>query len=389
MNKELITRDSKGVIRYIKLNVTLDNEIYTIKRSSGVLGGKEVIQPPLIIARGKAKRTVKEQMELELNSIITKYKAKGYKELTEYTSKHFSELTQKEISDLFPQEVTDEVGNIKPMLAKATDNLKPAAWERYWYISKKLDGVRCILYWDSESEEVRTISRGGKNYNASTKHIRVSPKLVHFLKNRPHIKLDGELYCHGVGLEILSGIARLKEWEPRCAVLEFHCYDLAIPDIQFQKRLELLDKLRHYFIDEKKIKVLEHTEIFGYDEAKVFHDQWVSEGYEGAILRDGTKDYGFNKRDIRMIKLKEFKDEEFEIIGYKLGLRGSEDMCFVCKTKDGVTFDPKPMGDRALKQKYVDDFENIKGKKGTVKFFYYTDEGKPFLPTFKCVRNYE
>ena len=138
--------------------------------------------------------------------------------------------------------------------------------------------VRCILYWDKEKQEVRTISRGGKNYDASTQHIRVSPKLTHLLKNRPHIMLDGELYCHGISLEELSGIARLKTWEPRCAILEFHCYDIAIKDMEFQKRLELIDKMRGYFIDEKKIKILEHIEIHGYDEAKALHDAWVSEG---------------------------------------------------------------------------------------------------------------
>lgn len=389
MIKELVTRDSKDVIRYIKINVTLDNNIYSINRSSGVLGGKEVSQPSLTILKGKAKRTIKEQMELELNSIVTKYKAKGYKELSDFTSKSIDKLTQQEISDLFPKHTTDEHGNIKPMLAKQSDNLKDSAWKRYWWASRKLDGVRCILYWDKDSKEVKTISRGGKNYDESTKHIRSNPKLVYLLSNRPHIFLDGELYCHGVSLEELSGIARLKTWEPRCAILEFHCYDLAIHNMEFQKRLELLDKLRNYFIDVHKIKVLEHVEIYGYDEAKALHDAWVSEGYEGAILRDGTKEYGFNKRDIRMIKLKEFKDEEFEITGYTPGLRGSEDMVFNLKTKDGVTFEAKPMGSRELKERYVNDINKIIGQKGTVKYFYMTEDGKPFLPVFKCVRNYE
>lgn len=275
------------------------------------------------------------------------------------------------------------------MLAKQSDNLKPAAWNRYWFASRKLDGVRCIFYWDKVKKEVRTISRGGKNYDESTKHIRSIPKLVNLLSNRPNIMLDGELYCHGVSLEELSGIARLKTWEPRCAVLEFHCYDLAIPNIDFQNRLVLLDKMRPYFVDEKKIKVLEHIEIHGYNEAKALHDTWVSEGYEGAILRDPTKEYGFNKRDIRMIKLKEFKDEEFEITGYKPGLRGSEDMVFTLITKEGVSFEAKPMGSRELKERYVINIDKIIGLKGTVKYFYMTAEGRPFLPVFKCIRNYE
>lgn len=250
--------------------------------------------------------------------------------------------------------------------------------------------VRCMLYWDKETETVRTASRGGKNYDAATEHIRKIPRLIHLLKQRPGVMLDGELYVHGMSLQEISGIARLKEFDvERCSVLEFHCYDLAVETYTFEKRLEMLDRMRNYFIDEKKIKVLEHFEIHGYEEAKSYHDNWVAQGYEGAILRDPSKEYGFGKRDVRMIKLKEFRDEEFEIIGYKLGLRGSEDMVFTLKTKEGVEFEAKPIGERSLKERYVNDIDKIIGQKGTVKYFYMTEDGKPFLPVFKCVRNYE
>ena len=95
MKKELITRDSKGVIRYIKIDVTLDNNIYVINRASGMLGGKEVTQPSLTILKGKAKRTVKEQMALDLNAIVPKYKAKGYKALSDCTTHSLDNLTHK------------------------------------------------------------------------------------------------------------------------------------------------------------------------------------------------------------------------------------------------------------------------------------------------------
>lgn len=389
MTTELINRDSKGLIRYIRIEVTLEDEKYKINRFSGLLGGAEITQPYLHITKGKASRTIEQQKDLELASIINKYKAKGYKDVHEYTPKLLKDLTQEEVCVIFPKEVTDDNGNIKPMLAKATDNLKRSAWERYWFISKKLDGVRCIMQWDTEKQEVRTISRGGKNFDAATQHIRSSAKLIKLLKDRPNIKLDGELYCHGVSLEYLSGTARLKVWEKRCEILEFHCYDLAMPNMQFQKRLELLDKLRGYFIDEKKICVLTHTAIHGYKEAKAFHDLWVGEGYEGAILRDGTKDYGFNKRDIRMIKLKEFTDIEGTITGYTPGLRGAEDMVFNMVLPSGVVFDAKPMGSKQLKEEYALNIDKIIGKQGTVKYFYLTEEGKPFLPVFKCIRDYE
>lgn len=394
MNTVLISRDSKGDIRFLTFTMTHfeEEDYYKITRSSGKIGGKATAQPPLLVKAGKAKRTTKEQAVLEYNSLVSKASDKGYKPLTDFTSKEFKDVTQEDLDDSFEESKTDTSGIKKPMLAKDTEKLTPESpqWKRYWRISRKLDGVRCMLYWDEEAQEVRTASRGGKNYNAATTKIRTIPKLVKLLKSRPTVMLDGELYVHGMSLAEISGVCRLKDYTPeRHDVLEFHCYDLAVEGVEFQKRLENLEKMGNYFIDEKRIKVLEHHEIHGYDEAKAYHDLWVGQGYEGAILRDPSKEYGFGKRDIRMIKLKEFKDEEFEITGYKEGLRGSEDMVFVLKTKNGVEFEAKPIGDREKKARYVTDINKIIGKKGTVKFFYYTEDGRPFLPVFKTIRDYE
>lgn len=250
--------------------------------------------------------------------------------------------------------------------------------------------VRCLLYWDNDSQEIKTSSRGGTNFDASTTLIRNDAKLIHLLKNRPNVILDGEIYVHGLSLQDITGRARQKEFNmDKCGILEFHCYDILIENLDFQSRLDMIDKLRYYFIDNKKIKVLEHFKIHGYTEAKGYHDAWVAQGYEGAILRDPAKNYKPGGRDLRMIKLKEFKEDEFEIIGYNLGLRGSEDMVFKLKTKNNIEFEAKPIGNRQLKEDYIKNINSIIGLKGTVKYFYITVDGKPFLPTFKCIRNYE
>ena len=49
-----------------------------------------------------------------------------------------------------------------------------------------------------------------------------------------------------------------------------------------------------------------------------------------------------------MIKVKEYMEQEFEIIDYKDGLR-DEDFCFILQTEDGKPFAAKPIGDRELK----------------------------------------
>lgn len=80
---QLISRDSKGKIRVVEMSYEWNEEQhgYVIHRSTGLLNGKMVEQPDIVILKGKASRTLKEQVELEYNSNKKKYLDKGYREL--------------------------------------------------------------------------------------------------------------------------------------------------------------------------------------------------------------------------------------------------------------------------------------------------------------------
>jgi hypothetical protein len=85
--------------------------------------------------------------------------------------------------------------------------------------------------------------------------------------------------------------------------------------------------------------------------------------------------------------VKQYKDSEFKVIGYELGLRGTEDMVFKCTTEDGIEFLAKPWGDRELKEWYVENFESeILGQYAVVKYFYLSDDGVPLQPSVKAIR---
>jgi len=120
MNDTLITRDTKGKCRVIHIKCTFDetNKNYKIERSSGLFGGKFIEQPTLEITKGKVKRTIEEQAELEYNSIIKKYLDKGYKKVE---SLGITELTEETIEQYLPLKNTDQKGMKKPMLCKVLD----------------------------------------------------------------------------------------------------------------------------------------------------------------------------------------------------------------------------------------------------------------------------
>ena len=118
------------------------------------------------------------------------------------------------------------------------------------------------------------------------------------------------------------------------------------------------------------------------------HNQYVSEGWEGLVIRDPDALYRPNGRTNDMIKIKIYKDDCFRVIGKEAGLRGSEDMVFIMEMPDGRTFKAKPFGDREQKEEYWNNFEtHYKGHIGECKFFYYSDDGIPLQPAFKAFRD--
>lgn len=401
MNQDyLISKDSKGKIRVVNISYDWDKDLngYVIRRVTSQYGGKITTQPIILVDKGKgigkARRTVSEQAKLEYDSRVNKYMDKGYKKLP----KSIDLYTKEELDALLPEETTDSEGNLKPMLAKDFHDVATSVLEKqWWYASRKIDGVRCLMF--VKDGEIHTSSRGGKNYDNSTYHITCNPKLKKFMLDNPTLILDGELYVHGYSLQTLSGLARLKKETDKCDELQYYIYDVVDTNKTFEERLEILDHIKDElqldfepnktFEDgDLQIQMVPHVKVEGWVQIKKTHDSYVKEGFEGAVIRRPDKKYGVNKRTNDMVKVKEYQDGEFKIIGFSEGLR-PEDMVFVCVTEDGKEFEAKPVGPRELKHEYLERIDEIIGKMATVKYFSFSDGGTPTQPVLKCIRDYE
>jgi hypothetical protein len=379
----LVTRNARDKIQIVKLSLSQTGNTFHINRATGQYEGKMTVQPLLVIEKGKAKRSVLQQAELEFNSNLNKYLDKGYKQLNTLTKTNFEDLNSKELDALVPTIKNDQNGNLKPMLAKSSDSCQNSVLQKPMWCSRKLNGVRMMAKKDAETSKVVTVSRGGKNYDVSSQKI--TALLEDFFEEYPDYVLDGELYVHGQYLQKISGIARLETWEARCDTLEYWIYDLAIPDMIFEDRLKILKELQIRFKESPKIKVIDHVATKSWEEIQTLHDKWVLEGFEGLVARKPDKMYEFGKRGSTMIKVKMYKEEEFEIIDYSEKLR-DEDFCFICQTKEGNVFEAKPIGTREMKAEYLSDMDNIIGKMGTVKYFEYSKDGTPLQAIFQAVR---
>lgn len=256
--------------------------------------------------------------------------------------------------------------------------------------------VRASFYWDGN--KIRTASRGGGNYDPACQHFICNQKFIEFFKRHPEVVLDGELYKHGKSLQQISGAARLEKNAYDCDWLEYYIYDVMYSNVDFEKRLKILNVIskelelsfapeRFWNEGELQIQMVPQVKVSGFDNIMNLHNQYVSEGWEGVVIRNPKCCYGFGKRTNDMIKIKLYKSEEFMVIDYELGLRGSEDMVFVCETKEGKPFKAKPHGDAKQKDWYVENFDRMcKQHMATIKYFYMSDDNVPLQPSLVTFR---
>ena len=384
MKRNFVTLDSKDKYRLFTISYKKIDSGYVIKRSSGIFGGKQTFGPELVITSGRCKRTVLEQTELQYNSLIKKQLDKGYIEIPENTS-------EEDLKRLIPKTKTNQVGVIKPMLCKKSQDItNPKIFNKEWLISRKINGVRCLMYWNGS--ELHTASRGGTNYDAASTHLRTHPILIEIFKDNPDLILDFELYKYGKSLQDCSGAARLESFSEANNWLEMYVYDCYFkdqPNLKAKDRIDFLRQLAELYNfsfnptriwkdEELKLQMVPHEKISGWNNMKKLHDEFVSDGWEGAVIRNPESIYKPGSRGSDWIKIKNYQSNEFPVIGYELGLRGVEDMTFICLLPDKRTFKVSPNGDKDLKQEYINNFDKkYKGHLLECSYFDLSNDGIP------------
>jgi DNA ligase-1 len=333
-----------------------EDRIYT---RHGIEDGKQQTVSKKVAQKNVGKTnetTLKEQAELEALSMWKKKKDKKYRETIEGA-------TEEEI--------------ILPMLAMDFQKRKKRV-EYPCDIQPKLDGVRALAAW--ADGEVKLLSRGGKEY--SCPHIteelsRLMPK---------HLVLDGEVYSHGEGFQTIVSWA--KKLRPETANLKFHvydCYDKGALDFTWRFRKTVITE---WFEANKPITCeLLLTETV-YHEKGVYDKQedYVKQGYEGAILRQPNGLYSLGNRSADLLKVKSFDDTEYKIVGFKEGV-GKFEKCVIWICESGNdTFDVVPKGTLDEKKEWFINGDSYMGSLLKVKHFGLTDAGLPRIPVGLGIR---
>ena len=292
---------------------------------------------------------------------------------SEAASKHRNKLERK--YSLTVEAAKDPV--FLPMLANSWEKCKKKV-EYPVDVQRKLDGVRCMASWNGDT--VKLLSRGGKEYKVA--HI--SNQLAEFLPK--DLVFDGEIYVHGMPLNMINRLVKKPRPGPEgSSQLEYHVYDcfrMGETETEWRERSEILFNAFVFDWKYELSKIVNCQSWLAHSEEEVLklQQQFIQEGYEGAIVRCLDGDYNLGHRSRKLLKVKSFLDAEYEVVGATKA-SGIQEGCVIwtCKTKDGDEFNVAPRGthdERRELYKRVDDFV---GKLLTVRYAWEHD-GIPQQP---------
>jgi ATP-dependent DNA ligase len=142
------------------------------------------------------------------------------------------------------------------------------------------------------------------------------------LKN---VYLDGELYSHGLKLNVISSLV-MKKRELTSKELEdskkivYMVFDTLVEYSTFEQRFQLL---KSYFKNKSSkanyIKIVDCLIAKNKEEVYKLNDKYLMDGYEGIIVRNKSGLYVYKKKSYDVLRTKEFKHGLFTIVGGKIG----------------------------------------------------------------------
>jgi len=260
-------------------------------------------------------------------------------------------------------------------------------------IQPKLDGIRCYITKDG------AFSRNHKEFK-TVEHIKEALKPL--FKEEPQLILDGELYNHQLkdNFNKIISLVRKKKPSQKEAndaerYVQFHWYDYCNfnqknQEVSADFRLRALTiKDAIVQINSRHIIEVPTHDVSVIESAKLWHKEFLQQGYEGSILRL-NKPYE-QKRSYNLQKFKDFHDSEAKITGWVegQGKRTGTIGKFLAQDADGNKFGMPVMADYKVMEKMYNIADWYIGKMATFTYFQRTPAGSYRHPLYKCVRDYE
>lgn len=333
-------------------------------------------------ATAMAERVMKEHRERGGNNRTSSSKIRGTKSMKLKQRNDYMVAIKEDKFLLRPMKAsndkwqTDNDGILPGRIAKYISE------EESFWLQPKLDGFRCLatLY---EGEVV--LSSNGRKQLPWFLDLRKELKEL-MIKN--HLDgLDGELcfsleYIKNGKNSSFSNISSIcstarSNPHPDENIVQLHVFDLfdRSGKISQSKRFEIRDSLFEGYSGPnlRFVTKVETVKSQKYEDVKKYHEIWVENGLEGAIIRGKgclyEAGYGQAKRSGFLRKYKVFDDSEYKIIGTELD-PGVSTEYFVWKveTESGKVFKVPHNANRKVRKEFYKNRENYIGKLLKVKY---------------------
>lgn len=199
------------------------------------------------------------------------------------------------------------------MLAYPFEEKRLYKWGFPVLVQPKLDGVRCGLDFDESGNVILRSST--QEVITSVPHINAEIEELCTSSNITIPMLDGELYVHGLSFEdIYSITSRTVNFHEQFEHMEFHVFDLMETTYPQYIRTDKLRDFMSLVRPDSPIKYVSTRVACSFEEVWNHYNDYLSEGYEGIIVRDINAPY-IKRRSTQVMKFKPKKDDWYEIIG--------------------------------------------------------------------------
>lgn len=291
------------------------------------------------------------------------------------------ERVKKEIMDTIKTTRSLKIKSITKIESETRYNLEIKDNNNYFANKVLVHNCRCIATAEG------LFSRQGKPI-ISVPHVHRALKRL--FEKDPDLILDGELYSDKLSdnfNEIISLARKTKptkeDFEKSEKAIGYWVYDVPSCTGGFEKRYQKLLELIHLNseIYPGTVCIVQTSEVKSKDQLDELYAQYMSEGYEGQMVRILGKDYEF-KRTKQLIKRKEFKEEEFKIVdivegeGNRSGMAGN----ILVEMSDGKKFGSGIQGDREFYRKLLKEKDSYIGTQVSIKYQNLTPDGIPRFP---------
>ena len=228
-----------------------------------------------------------------------------------------------------------------PMLAK---KYQETFKDKDYYIQEKLDGNRCIAYYDYDEEKWCFQSRSGKPLKVDFDMSWVDDWYVeHYPSSQVEYPVfDGEImtleHAGSRDFNRTSGAINGKYTDK--SGLHYFIYDIIATKLTYRQRKEILDTISNSRPDCHILPVLDYVHVYPNHDYNCQLDVWldkiVDKGGEGLILRDPDATYQLGKRSDALLKYKKTQTMDLRIIDWNEGKGKYEGAIgsFVCETDD-------------------------------------------------------